>query len=241
MLSYEEFIERLKIIKETGWIQTHRSGNTGIGKTLEDLLDITENNVAGPDHEKFELKSARKNSQSMLTLFTKAPLPRKANSALLSEFGYPSSKGNDKKELHTTVNALEFNSLKGKTGFKVEVQEDEDRLALIDTNNKVWGYWDKPSLKEVFEKKYPALMYVKADTQGFGEDEKFLFNEAYLLKGFDFENFLDLVERGVIFIDVRIGQYGSGKNKGKTHDHGTGFRIKPEKLDLCFEQREKII
>lgn len=241
MLSYEDFVKRLNEIKSSGWTKTHRAGPTGIGKTLEDLLDIDENNIAGPDHEKFELKSARKDSSSMLTLFTKAPLPRKANTTLLAEFGYPSAKGNDQKELHSTVNALGFNSLKGKTGFKIEAQEDKDRLALIDTNNKVWGYWDKPSLKKVFEKKYPALMYVKADTRGSGKDEKFFFNEAYMLKGFDFENFLDLVEKGIILVDVRIGQYSSGKNKGKTHDHGTGFRIKPEKLDLCFDQRKKIM
>lgn len=31
-------------------------------------------------------------------------------------------------------------------------------------------------------------------------------------------------------IDIRIGVYASGKNKGKTHDHGTAFRIKLERL-----------
>lgn len=40
----EEFIEAFTAIKQMGWIRTHRSGNTGIGKTLEDLLDIQENN-----------------------------------------------------------------------------------------------------------------------------------------------------------------------------------------------------
>jgi hypothetical protein len=60
MLSYGEFIERLKKIKAMGWIKTHRAGPTGIGKTLEDLLGIDENNIAGPDHKLFELKSARK-------------------------------------------------------------------------------------------------------------------------------------------------------------------------------------
>ena len=47
----------------------------GIGKTLEDLLGIKENNFPGPDGITTELKSARKNSKSMLTLFTKSPDP----------------------------------------------------------------------------------------------------------------------------------------------------------------------
>ncbi len=241
MLSYKDFVKRLNEIKSRGWIKTHRAGPTGIGKTLEDLLDIDENNIAGPDHKHFELKSARKSSQSMLTLFTKAPLPKKANADLLSKFGYVSAKGNNKKEIHTTVNCLEFNKLKGLPGFKIEVREDEDKMVLIDTRNSVLGYWDKLTLKSAFVKKYPALMYVKADSRGTDKNEEFFFNEAYMLKGFDFDNFLDLVEKGTIKVDVRIGQYSSGKSKGKTHDHGTGFRIKPEKLDLCFGQRKKII
>ncbi len=45
MQEYSEFVEKLKEIKNRGYIRTHRSGNTGIGKTLEDLLGIEENNI----------------------------------------------------------------------------------------------------------------------------------------------------------------------------------------------------
>lgn len=44
----EEFIEKFTQICNMGWIKTHRSGPTGIGKTLEDLLGIIENNIDGP-------------------------------------------------------------------------------------------------------------------------------------------------------------------------------------------------
>lgn len=33
----EDFIREYTAIKNKGWIRTHRSGPTGIGKTLEDL------------------------------------------------------------------------------------------------------------------------------------------------------------------------------------------------------------
>jgi len=33
-----DFIQEYKKIVAMGWIKTHRSGPTGIGKTLEDLL-----------------------------------------------------------------------------------------------------------------------------------------------------------------------------------------------------------
>ena len=53
----------------------------------------------------------------------------------------------------------------------------------------------------------------------------------------DFDNFMKLLEEKKILVDIRIGQYSDGR----THDHGTGFRVLPNKLDLCFLNRERII
>ncbi len=237
MLSYEEFVKRLKEIKEMGWIKTHRTGPTGIGKTLEDLLGIKENNIAGPDHEKFELKSTRKHTTSMLTLFTKSPLPRGVNSQLLQRFGYPSrTRANGQKELHTTIKASEFNTILGQQGFKVEVRNNRLYLLSAESNEEL-AYWEKETLKERFEAKYPGLMYVKTSSRGRGSSEEFLFDEAYLLEDFSFKNFISLIEQSVIVTDIRIGQYPDGR----PHDHGTGFRVQQNKLDSCFSKRKKII
>lgn len=235
MIGYNELIQKLRAIKEMGYIRTHRSGNTGIGKTLEDLLGIKENNIPGPNAAMIELKSARKNAKSMLTLFTKSSLPQKANSVLLERFGYESARGNKRKELHTTVNAREFNTLKGHPGFKIDIQKD--RVNLVTVVGEVVGYWDKEILKNSFERKLPKLLYVKAETRGKGSNEEFWFNEAWLLSGFNFDNFVHLLKEGVILVDIRIGQYPDGR----PHDHGTGFRVLPDKLDLCFSHRERIM
>lgn len=235
MKGYYSILKKLKTIKKMGYIKIHRAGNTGIGKTLEDLLSIEENNIPGPNTRKIELKSARKNTFGMLTLFTKSPLPPKANSVLLERFGYESKRGNNKKELHTTVSAKEFNTLKGKPGFKIVI--NKNRINLVTNKNEVVGYWDKETLKKSFEKKMPKLLYVKADSRGSGSDEEFWFNEGWLLNGFNFGNFVRLLQEGTILVDIRIGQYPDGR----AHDHGTGFRVLPAKLDLCFEHREKIL
>lgn len=235
MITYSELIEKLKALKKMGYIKTHRAGTTGVGKTLEDLLGIAENNIPGPNAEMIELKSARKNVSSMLTLFTKSPLPPRANSVLLERFGYESARGNKRKELHTTVNAVEYNQLKGNPGFKIDIQKDT--VGLITVKNEVVGYWDKETLKNSFEGKLPKLLYVKAEARGRGSDEEFWFNEAWLLSGFNFDNFLNLLKERIILIDIRIGQYPDGR----THDHGTGFRVFPDKLDLCFNHRERTV
>jgi len=40
IITYQEIITKLRYIKDSGYVKTHRTGNTGIGKTLEDLLGI---------------------------------------------------------------------------------------------------------------------------------------------------------------------------------------------------------
>lgn len=234
MQKYSEILQKLKELKNTGFVRTHREGNTGIGKTLEDLLGIRENNIPGPDAEMIELKSARKNASSMLTLFTKSPLPRSANSSLLRRFGYPGER--EGRELHTTVNALSFNSLKGRDGFKIIIENDKIGL-VSQVTPEILCYWDKDTLQRVFETKLPQLLYVKADCRGSGSNEEFWFNEVWLLGHFNFDNFINLLRNGTIVVDIRIGQY----EDGSVHDHGTGFRIFPDKLDLCFANRERVV
>ncbi|MGA3193118.1 MAG: MvaI/BcnI family restriction endonuclease [Candidatus Bathyarchaeia archaeon] len=248
-MEYPEFQRKIAQIKEMGYVQTHRKGDTGIGKTLEDLLDITENNIAGPDFAAYELKAGRKESVSMLTLFTKAPLPESANRRLLEVFGYPQRKvpldykqlsfGKEldiskvpvrDKELHVTVDALKPNSV----GLKLGVRESK---LFIENGRGIEAYWDNDTLRESFERKYHKLVYVLADHKTESGKEHFWFNEALLLDGFSFERFSELVAKGRLKVDIRIGHYPDGR----LHDHGTGFRILPRYLPECFNNIAKII
>jgi hypothetical protein len=249
-MEFKDFLQKIKQIKQMGYVQSHRSGPTGIGKTLEDLLGITENNIAGPDFSIYELKTARKNSVSMLTLFTKAPMPRSANKNLLEAFGYLQRKVPrdykqlslmeeeidesqipiEDKELHTTVDATRPNSV----GLKLEIKDDK---IYIGNDKSVEAYYDNDTLKKAFEKKYHKLVYVLADTKREKGKEHFWFNEAYLLDGFSFKRFSELVKEGKLKVDIRIGHYPDGR----LHDHGTGFRILPKYLPQCFEIIRQIL
>ena len=84
MITLKQTLRILNQYKNT-YIKTHRPGPTGIGKTLEDILGITENNIDIANTTFAEIKSARKNSSSMLTLFTKATMPLDANATLLKQ------------------------------------------------------------------------------------------------------------------------------------------------------------
>ena len=102
---------------------------------------------------------------------------------------------------------------------------------------KILGYWTDEILEKSFERKLPQLMYVKAKSRGSGSDEEFWYNEAYLLSGFSFDGFKKLLEKGIVVVDIRIGQ----NPDGSVHDHGTAFRVRLNNLDLCFENRKRIV
>ena len=60
-----------------GWIATGRHGNAGgVGNTLEDLLEIEENNLPLPNAGEWELKCQRAETSSLITLFHMEPSPR---------------------------------------------------------------------------------------------------------------------------------------------------------------------
>ena len=235
METLAEAVTKLQEIKSSGYVSTHRLGPTGIGKTLEDLLGIVENNIAVSNATFAELKSARKRSLSMLTLFTKAPLPPEANSKLLKDYGYATPISRGEKVLHTTTFATHYNTLRGKTGFKVKVEPD--KVSLISPDGAELGYWDQITLKQSFEKKLHHVLYVMADTRGIGKSEEFWFNEAWLLSGFDYPGFATALKEGTVCVDVRIGQFPNGA----PHDHGTGFRVLPSKFGLCFKNRQRLL
>lgn len=234
-----DFSHEFGKIKNMGWIPTHRPGPTGIGKTLEDLLGIPENNLGEPDFGEYELKSARINSGSMLTILTLAPKPPKSNTKLRLKYGYSSpAYDNDEKVLHSTLNAVNFTTISN-TGHSLKVNCNDDRIYIASETEIEEIYWDRESIRKAFEKKYKnKLVYVKAESKGNGKEEEFKFVSAEAVSGFDYDGLISLLEQGKIYVDLRIGQYHSGKNKGKTHDHGTGFRIRESDQPLLFKNRE---
>lgn len=238
IITLDDFIREYSRIRDMGWIQTHRSGPTGIGKTLEDLLGIEENNLEAPDFGEYELKSGRIDSQSMLTMFTKTPQPARANTYLRLKYGYSSSAyDNDEKVLHSTLTAARFVPI-ADTGHSLKIVCSDDRISIASEMGIEDVYWDRNGLRKAFENKYKnKFVYAKAFSRGAGSNEEFWFREAYEVSGFDYDAMVALLEEGKVFVDLRIGQYPDGR----THDHGTGFRIREIDQPLLFRINRRIV
>ncbi|TSC99401.1 MAG: hypothetical protein Greene07144_1103 [Parcubacteria group bacterium Greene0714_4] len=224
----------LKELSEKGWIKSNRSHNTGIGKTLEDYLGITENNIALPDFGVMELKSQRAGTTSMMTLFTKKP-EGITNAEILKRFGYPDLEYPQHKILHQTIN----NGKKNGRGFHCKVDEKQGKLLIL-KNRMTLGYYELDFLRlKAVEKIGNGLILVFANCKKEKRQEYFHYTEAWLLKDIDPKQFLTLSK-----YDIRLGVYRTGKNAGKPHDHGSAFRLtrlSEKTFPLLFKTHKRIL
>lgn len=248
MTNKEKIIEAFYKVKALNWVKSYRHNNTGIGKTFEDYVGVVENNLNEPDLFGFEIKSHRAASSSYVTLFTKSPSypRRRANACLKDKYGtnYPDSQ---LKKLHTSIFANRYNNYEGKYSFRLIHRKDERRIyigvytpedhTLIDDT----VYYTYEDIESALRNKLRNLFYVTAQQRYESDNtESFYFDSAEIYTDPSLDRFLRLLDSGAIMYDIRMGSYGSGKNCGKPHDHGSGFRIKEDRLAELYACKECI-
>ena len=248
MKDKEYIIKRFKAVKKLGYVKSRRRNNTGIGKTFEDFVGVEENNMVEPDLVGYEIKAHRELAQSYITLFTKSPsFPKGANAFLKEKFGTPYDENKDLKRLHTSIFANKPNNYADKYAFKLLNDKKKHCIfiAVYSLKNKrlldcSCGYTYN-DLEAILKKKLKNLFYVSAETKTDKKDvEYFYFNKADIYESPSFTKFLNMLDKGLIMFDIRIGSYQSGKNYGKAHDHGSGFRILEKNLCKLYSKHEKV-
>jgi hypothetical protein len=238
----DEFIERLRKIKEKGWIASGRSrSNVGaVGNTLEDLLGIKENNLPIANAGAWELKSQRQETSSLTTLFHFEPWPRQARiipRVFLPKYGWPHPTGHNEMSFRVTMSGDRYTD----RGFKVIV--DRTRLVVrivfdatrVDPSHSGWvkeverkaglgkiqpePYWSFDKLEAKARPKLRNSFYLLANTRIVADREEFSYESCMMLQNFDFDRFLTALESGIVLVDF---------DAKTTHNHGTKFRMKPK-------------
>lgn len=244
-----KFKNEMQKIKKLGYVKSHRSGDTGIGKTLEDLLGVEENSIQAADLGEVELKASRKNSNSMITLITKSPNKRGVNNKILREnYGYQTEESielnPDAKVLHTAVNGKDFNTLNGNPFMKLTFVNERMYLEHAKDGILYDVYWDKESIEKAFKKKYPTgkIYHVQADSKKDTDGtEYFFYDTVESFTNFSADRFMTNLKNGDLTVDIRLGLHASGEKIGKPHDNGTAIRVPINKLDNCFTDRKKLL
>lgn len=227
----QELIAKFIEIKKRGWIETTRHGDQCLGNAFEDLIGKVEDNKSEADFYGIELKVHRNITKSMVSLFSKSPsYPKGVNTYLRETYGVVEDDFG-KRVLNTTVSGAKENTHRGGHSFKAVVDREKERIYLqirdLSTNEILNDevYWSFAVLEKALEKKISKVAILYGDEKDENGKHYVRYTEMRIIENLSLEKMLESIEDGKLFIDIRIGVYASGKNQGKTHDHGTGFRI----------------
>lgn len=228
MIELGEIKYRLTQIKKLGFIKTHRRGPTGIGKTLEDLLEIKENNISLPDFGNIELKSTREDTNNMITLFTFNNKAWKMN-PLEAVRKYGCEDKNGRLGMYYTM-ALKPNS----AGLFLNVDDKEISVRNIDGN--IIATWQLKEIAKQFDKKVKNVLLVKAKVELRDNIEYFYYDRAKLLTGGTSQSILkSQFENQKLLVDLRLHD-----KKTMARNHGTGFRIYERNLEELYKKIEDL-
>ncbi len=252
----EEIIKRLIEISEMGWVESGRHGNHGgIGNTLEDLLGIEENNLPIPNAAEWELKTQRLTTTSLTTLFHTEPSPTALKfvpAILLPKYGWKHQEAGKKypdteKSFRQTIGAVS----RSDRGFKVVINRSESKVEIsfdasaVSERHAEWlksvkekiglnelnpqPYWGFEDLEHKVGTKLTNCFFVQAAVKRIDGKEHYHYQRATMLKGLDFEGFLECLENGTILVDfdARTG-----------HNHGTKFRIRQNARPLLYREKK---
>ena len=248
----ETLIDELLRIRDMGWVPCRRQGNVGsVGNTLEDLLEIQENNLPIPNAAEWELKCQRIRTNSLVTLFHSEPSPRAMRfvpNILLPYYGWPHQEAGKKyieseMSFRQTINAVR----RSDRGFMVQVNNKDRKIEIsfdakeVALHHKTWldsvstriglselnpqPYWGFDDLFHIAGTKLLNTFYIEADTKRVQNQTYFHYKNITILQGFNLENFIRSIESGEILVDfdARTG-----------HNHGTKFRTRKNNLPNLY-------
>lgn len=233
-MKLKEVQKRLLEIKNKGFLPSLRKGSTGIGYTFENLFGLKESNIPIPDiGGRVEIKTIRRDSQSLITLFTfNKGVWHLKQRELIQKYGYVDEKGRY---------ALKNTVFYGKTisqGISLQINENQNTIHLVDTNTKEFlATWDVYVIVGKFMTKLGKLLIVIADRKTEQGKEYFHYNEAYLLTEPSARKFIKAFKKSLIGIDIRMHL----KESGAVRNRGTAFRIKEKNLIELYENCRRLI
>jgi hypothetical protein len=235
--SASELLEMLKGVSRKGFVDSMRSGDTGVGFTLESMLGIAANSSRSPDYKGIEIKASRTKrsgrSVTKQTLFSQVPDWKlsscSSGAEILREFGYPDVE-TGRTQLYTTVS-----SSPNPSGLFLAVDEDADlveSLAQRETHLPIKVVqWTLESLKSALAAKHNETFWVSAQKRvGESGVEQFHYVKVRHTRAPLVNNFSALVNSGVITMDFTL----STRPTGATRDHGYLFRIDRRNHHLMF-------
>ena len=233
----EELKQKLKEISKKGFIKSHRLNNTGIGKTLEDEMGISENNL--PEHDftignrLVELKAQRIEAGTPVTLSTKEPTWKMNKFEAIRKTGYLDKQG--RQALKIILSTRGYNP----KGYRLEIRGIfNKRIAIIHNKLGEICFFDFKKLIEIIKTKLGNnILLVLADVKKKGVHEYFNYKEATYFLGFKERAFKEMIKDGRIVWEFRLHL----KSDTAIRDHGSGFRTARKNLSAMYNKEIRLL
>lgn len=200
-MTLKEIERRLRSLKEMGYIPTGRKGSTGVGHTFEQKMGLSETNIPVPDlGGRVEIKTTRKDSDSLITLFCfNKGVWHISQKELIERYGYIDDSG--RKALKNTV----YTGRQISQGLSISIDDVNNRVNLIDNNGTQLATWDVFVMVGKLMSKLSSVLFVIADRRfDDSKKEEFLYNEAHILTDPLPRNFINAFMSGKVGIDLRM-------------------------------------
>lgn len=226
---------RFDKVSARGFVKTLRLGDTGVGYTLETLLEIPENNSPRGDFQGMEIKAYRDSEtefddQDKMNLFLKEPewLDGLTTAERIQQYGYKDPNGRQAWYLSVTSRRNEAN-------LQLVVTGQHDVLELH-RNELPIARWSLEVLEQRLQEKHAHSVFVGAESRGKGADEEFWYKTVTWCQEPSAKRLLELTASGDIIVELRMHL----RPDDSARNHGTAFRIRKHKLQTLFREQKTV-
>ncbi|WP_010448507.1 MvaI/BcnI family restriction endonuclease [Vibrio rotiferianus] len=233
----DELLEKLKVLAKTPFASM-RTGDTGIGFTIEEKLGIKANSSKQPDYKGIELKSGRvaksgqgTRSKTRTTLFAQVAdwriSPCKSSAEILNKYGY--ERGDEFK-----LNCIVSTKRENPQGLRFFYDPTKDELQEWHNGAELVAVWPGDLLRNRLKEKHAETFWIEATSEVVGEIEYFQLRRVTHTRSPVVSQFMPLIEAGVITMDHLIKK----NEKGRVSEKGPLFKIYKGDLERLFPKLE---
>ena len=234
----KELLEKYDLIAK----DRHQSINnapSGVGETFEHLLGIRRNNLPLPDYKGIEIKCSKKNEKGNSVdqdLFLKEPKWSKERR--------PEKIGQYQKKLIENHGKLDVN---GRLGLYDKASKNKNTRGLylkvnvvtnsieLHIHNSLIGIWKNDTLEKTLIKKFSHVVFIGAQASRQGVNELFRYESLIYCNSPSISSFIELVNNGKIWIELRMHI----KTTGGIKIMGLNFGSRTLELEKLFDLHSK--
>ncbi len=240
---YNNLVDNFKKISRKKWIKSINNNRGGVGQTFENELNKKADSLYLPDYEGIELKCTTRYSNYPLYLFTIAfdgPTYPEIN-RLINLYGYYDKDFKNKKVLFTKLSLLKPYIVNHKYKFKLCFDKKEDKLFLevYDIKNNLLEKKSFVYMQSIYKHlmlKFEKMALIYAYKKNIDCNEYFRYYMIKVYEIFDFKVFVELLEKGIILVDLIARINKSGVDKGRYRNKNLVFSIKKDDIDKLFKK-----